>query len=524
MKKQSLLRWAGAALFAGAAVLSCGTQSPSDGPRSSAGAEHQGTIGLALVPVSGVTLNSVHYVVINGATPAVTIAEGDLPTPGTAKEFSFGLSLPVGTGYTISLSGASAETGDSITCGASYGTFNVAPNNSTSFSLTLTCHDDTNGAVVGAVDTKTDACPKLVFDYVVATPSVTYEGKDIAVLGKAHDLDGKALTYTWKIAHPFVGTFVPVASPTSTLRCNQAGFGESVTVTANNGECSKSLSTLVSCIRSECGNGILEPGEQCDRAILGVPCPPDCTYVCGDGTAEAPVEDCDPSNTANCTAICKTRAPKCNDGWLTNGEICDPSATPSVPPGTPANQVCKADCSGFDTVATSTCNNGIVEPGEQCDGESPTCSNACQKTSTPACVACELEGDCYESVETCKGIGAPFSLAEQTQCYNVLKCIQQSNCFDGTNSLGKCYCGDLKSPSECSPAPFSGPGSPNGPCVDEIKAGFPTFTANTQVLAQLVNTDYPSGAGMKRINCQKVANQGACLDVCGLSAGGPAFP
>ncbi len=237
--------------------------------------------------MSGVTLNTVHYVVTNSATPAVTISEGDLPTPGTAKDFSFGLSLPVGTGYTISLSAASAETGDNITCGGSYGTFNVAPNTATNFALTLTCHDDTNGQIIGGVDVKTDACPKIVFDYVVATPGAQDVGKDIAVLGKAHDLDGKALTYTWKVATPATGTFTPVAGATSSLHCAAAKAGEIVTITANNGECTKALTTTVSCKSVLCGNGVVDTadGETCDIALPG-PCPADCNSICGDGTAE----------------------------------------------------------------------------------------------------------------------------------------------------------------------------------------------------------------------------------------------
>ena len=76
----------------------------------------------------------------------------------------------------------------------------------------------------------------------------------------------------------------------------------------------------------------------------------------------------------------------------------------------------------------------------------------------------------------------------------------------------------------CGAAPFTGAGSPNGPCVAEIKAGFPTYTTNQQVLGGLTATDFPSGAAMKRLNCQKTADGSACLTTCGLNAGGAAFP
>jgi hypothetical protein len=159
------------------AGVDCSSQAVPDGQRGPESAEKQGRITLGLVPVSGVTLNSVHYAVTSSSTPPVLIAQGDLPTPGSSKEFSFGLSLPVGTGYSISLSAASAETGDNVTCGGAFSRFKVTPNASTNFSLTLTCHDDSNGQIIGGVDVKTDACPKIVFDYVVATPGAAVVGK-----------------------------------------------------------------------------------------------------------------------------------------------------------------------------------------------------------------------------------------------------------------------------------------------------------------------------------------------------------
>src|SRR4051794_38705628 len=154
-----------ALLAAGVGVGCSSSQTPSTGQQGVGNDGHHGSVGLSLVPVTGVTLNSVHYVVANSATPAVTVSEGDLPTPGTASTFSFGVPLPVGTGYSISLSASSAETGDDITCAGSYGPFNVTPNSSTAFTLTLTCKDNTSGSILGGVDVKTDACPRLVFDY-----------------------------------------------------------------------------------------------------------------------------------------------------------------------------------------------------------------------------------------------------------------------------------------------------------------------------------------------------------------------
>jgi hypothetical protein len=178
------------------------------------------------------------------------------------------------------------------------------------------------------------------------------------------------------------------------------------------------------------------------------------------------------------------------------------------------------------------CGDGVVNGTEECDDAvapfpsspvSPTCSSTCKKISTDACVACENAGDCFESVNNCLGSVAPFSTAEQGKCFDVMACIEKSDCLDGTGTLGKCYCGSLNT-TQCGAAPFSGTGSPNGACVTQIRAGFPTFTSNAAVLGGLIATDFPSGAAMKRLSCQKGANSGACFGVCGFAAGGPAFP
>jgi hypothetical protein len=517
------------ALLATGVVAGCSGSQTSSGPGKVDGP--QGNVGLSLVPVSGVTLNSVHYVVSNGATPAVTVSEGDLPTPGTASTFSFGLSLPVGTGYTISLSAASAETGDDITCAGSFGPFNVTPNASTAFTLTLTCKDNTNGTIIGGVDVKTDACPRLVFDYVVASPSSANVGNTIAVATKAHDLDNKAVTYSWKIATPAVGTFAPTTGATSTLTCLAQGLGTVVTVTANNGECTKALTTTVSCKSLLCGNGVVDAGETCDTATVCAPgatncipgnkCPSDCTFVCGDGVAEPPAEDCDPGNTAFCDSTCHTRVALCGDGFITTpAEVCDGT---TLPAGTPAGTVCSADCK---SLIGPVCGDGILQAGEQCDdkGPSPKCSNTCKTISTVACVTCENAGDCAASVDNCLG-GGNFSAAQETSCYGVMACIESSNCLDGTGSLGKCYCGTL-STSQCSAAPFdlTAAGAPNGACAALIQAGMTGFTSNSAILGGLTASSKPAGAAMQRLNCQKVANTSACLDTCGFTTGGPVFP
>ncbi len=85
-----------------------------------------------------------------------------------------------------------------------------------------------------------------------------------------------------------------------------------------------------------CGNGIVEPPEQCDdgpkKGTAGDPCLKDCRkdggLRCGNGKID-PYEECDdgddnscvPGTMNLCTCDCKLR--KCGDGVVQSGECCD---------------------------------------------------------------------------------------------------------------------------------------------------------------------------------------------------------
>src|SRR5262249_2726686 len=87
--------------------------------------------------------------------------------------------------------------------------------------------------------------------------------------------------------------------------------------------------TGISC-SAVCGNGVIEPGEQCDDGPLNAN-NSDCTArcklsVCGDGLANPlgplRVEQCDAGgDSPACTRLCT--AAVCGDGILSPGEQCD---------------------------------------------------------------------------------------------------------------------------------------------------------------------------------------------------------
>jgi cysteine-rich repeat protein len=135
-------------------------------------------------------------------------------------------------------------------------------------------------------------------------------------------------------------------------------------------------------VEPQCGNGVLNPGEQCDDGNLtnGDGCSSTCTLemtpLCGNGVLN-PGEQCDDGNLTNgdgCSSMCTLEAVAvCGNGILQAGEQCDDG---NLVPGDGCSPQCTLENPG-------QCGNGTLDPGEQCDdgnlnagdGCSPFCSN-----------------------------------------------------------------------------------------------------------------------------------------------------
>lgn len=84
-----------------------------------------------------------------------------------------------------------------------------------------------------------------------------------------------------------------------------------------------------------CGNGVLDPDEQCDQGAANADdaaCTSTCKHaICGDGLVRADVETCDDGSAngdyGHCAADCEGPGPHCGDGVLqmNDGELCDSS-------------------------------------------------------------------------------------------------------------------------------------------------------------------------------------------------------
>jgi cysteine-rich repeat protein len=141
------------------------------------------------------------------------------------------------------------------------------------------------------------------------------------------------------------------------------------------------------CTLPACGNGVIDPGEVCDPPTP-LRCSADCksTLACGNGIMD-PGEDCDDTNTSNndnCRNDCVLN--RCGDGFINTlgspKEQCDgaPAAKPGVKVPVPTNTAtCNADCT------PAVCGDGKPNPaaGEQCDkgignNDSSDCKVSCQ--------------------------------------------------------------------------------------------------------------------------------------------------
>ena len=111
---------------------------------------------------------------------------------------------------------------------------------------------------------------------------------------------------------------------------------------------------------SWCGNGALDPGEQCDDTQLGGKSCKDYQFAGG---------------TLSCTSKCvfdTSKCYKCGDGNINTGEKCDGvnlySETCSTQGFDGGTLACKLDCTDFDTAGCYKCGDGKKNGKEACDG------------------------------------------------------------------------------------------------------------------------------------------------------------
>jgi cysteine-rich repeat protein len=194
-----------------------------------------------------------------------------------------------------------------------------------------------------------------------------------------------------------------------------------------------------------CGNGSVESGEQCDdgNTVACDGCSAGCKVegglVCGDGIINVVCgEECDNGNTGGgCSAICKLTCgngnvdpgEQCDDGNIIDGDGCDSNCTVTrcgngiVTHGEECDDGNLVDSDGCQSNCTlpGVCGDGVVDAGEQCDDGNTTngdcCSATCQFESGP----CDDASVCTTN-DTCDGAGSCVgSAAPADRCRPSLK-------------------------------------------------------------------------------------------------------
>jgi hypothetical protein len=198
-------------------------------------------------------------------------------------------------------------------------------------------------------------------------------------------------------------------------------------------------------IADECGNCIVEAGEDCDPPD-GETCDENCMTIegmCGDGVINQPSEECDGADLGDCQMGCEsncTCSPYCGDGNIDAGEECDGENVGECQMG------CESNCT-----CTPYCGDGNIDAGEECDGANVgDCQMGCESdcTCTPYC------GDGH--VDAGEQCDPPNGTTCDENCMTIVPPMcgdneinQPSEQCDGTD-LGDCQMG-CESNCKCTP-------------------------------------------------------------------------
>jgi hypothetical protein len=492
-------------LLGGTGASSCSAKHPSGatGP--------EGVLSLALALPTGTVITSVQYT-IHSAQPTSPPDDkmGTIDISDAMAQPSVETSYPASSDDLITLT---ATTALGEPCSGTSDPFTVAANAQAVVGVRLVCGlltadlvnpDASAGSVRinGTFVDDSDVCP--VLNSWTVSPLQTGTTGTIAVNATASDGDpGDSLTYKWTATPaPAMDPFTNSSAASTTFTCRSSGtFSLTITVDDHHvpQNCTAMRTVSVEC--GLCGNGVIDPGEQCDSPAAFA------------------------NNTCNPTT-CQLQGGECGDGIVVPGEQCDSAAAfannTCAPPGgvtvlnvPPPGTHAISQCQSIPIV----CGNGLVQPGEQCEPpNTPTCAADC--TTITACLSCEQA----TTSPACIGVRvtptSPFGCAGLTgaaitSCNNLHTCLDQhpncsnpANVAPPNNDPTACFCGALNGAS-CSGTPAS---TIAGPCAGAYFAAYGGVTnANRDaILTDFFNKGTAVGIANNLYSCD--VSNGCLLD------------
>jgi MYXO-CTERM domain-containing protein len=301
---------------------------------------------------------------------------------------------------------------------------------------------------------------------------------------------GKLLTAGIKT---YVVGFGDAVDPTSLNATAQAGgtgtyyqAGDTTTLNA----ALKQIAGAISC----CGDGKLDPGEQCDTAIPAGQSG-SCSFSCNDSNPCTNDSKIDKGCSSSCYHVAVTTptngdgccppgassatdsdcAPSCGNGVVDAGEKCDTGIPSGQFGGCPStcddgnsctqdtlhSSGCNAYCSNVNTCPTNLCGNGSVDNGEWCDtaipdGQPGACPKSCNDGNT--CTSDMMMGS--GCIAKCANMPITTPSSGDGCCPPGASSQNDSDCS------GTCGNGLIDAGETCDPGILWGPGACTKDCVD----------------------------------------------------------
>jgi cysteine-rich repeat protein len=269
---------------------------------------------------------------------------------------------------------------------------------------------------------------------------------------------------------------------------------------------------------AECGNGVVETGEDCDDndTIADVVCDATCHFTCGNGALDADLgEICDFGITSG-PGSCPTT---CDDGQVCttdvlSGSACTTECVHSAISGpVDGDGCCPAGANAnTDSDCTAMCGNGILETGEVCDTGITAGAGACP-------LSCDDSQSCTTDTlmnpDSCQAACAHTDITQPMNSDGC--CPPGATSLTDNDCLASCGNGVVDAGETCDTAIASGAGkcpttcSDGDVCTSDVLSNPATCTAHCVFvpITMAINNDgcCPMGANAN--------NDNDCMPMCG---------